>query len=712
MKFSFRAVLLVILLVLILSSVVSLGVSGHLTTRATAKDLTLKILDQTSLVIDREMRGLIQRTNAEGDCAQKLFAAKVLRLDDRAGLVRYFRAVMESSPSLTGIFLGTEPFGESLGLSHLRDDRLIVWELRRNPTTSRLEIREYDVADYPAKPYHVDVNGDAADIRQRPWYIDARVAGRQTWSQAYPFLMASGSGTVPGITCATPLFGESDNFVGVLGLDIRLDRLCDFLRTLQIGVDGYPFVIEVLPDGTHHVIAHPDKDALLRTAKGQSGLASVELVPAEELSDPRVRAFMASVAAAVNAQPKLGTSSVRFLEGETPYLGTYRFLDSPGMPRWLLCSIIPEDEVLARARAASRVAAEIGTGVLLSAVLISILVSGRFSRSLVQLVRETKAVGRFQVEPAKPVFSLLMEVDQLGRATEQMKTSLRSFGRYVPTDLVRQLLASGTEAQLGGSTRVLTIFFCDLANFTGISEMLTPQQLVEQLGEYFRAFTEEVTASGGTVDKFIGDAVMAFWGAPLENPDHAAAACRCALACQNRLAELRKAWKDQGKPLLFARIGINTGPVVVGNIGSDTRLNYTVIGDAVNVASRLEGLNKFYGTSICISDETRRAAGDTVVARPIDRVSVKGKAAPVLAYELLGLVTKTSTDEQRLVEIHGRGLEFYRRREWTAAIAEFEEVLHTRPGDGPATEMLRRCRIFEREPPAADWDGVNHMDSK
>jgi adenylate cyclase len=712
MKVSFRYVLLAILLVLILVTVLSLGISGHVTARATAKDLTLKYLDQTSIAIDREIEGLLHRADAEGDFTRRMIQAKRLPLGDSAAVVEHFRALMGTSPSFTGMFLGTEPSGECIGVSRLRENRELVWELRKSPTTNRLEIREYDPDGFPNKPLRMDPEGHLADSRRRPWYTEARKAGRQTWSPAYPFYMSSGAATVPGVTCATPLYGDGDELEGVLGIDIRLDRFCDFLRTLVVGSAGFPFVVELSSDGSRHVIAHPQSDILLRAAPGREGEAPVELVSARDLSDTRVKAFMEHVPLWLTAENSPGATPLRFVDGGIPYLGTYRVLDGPGLPRWLLCIVIPEDEVLDGARREGHLAIVIGAGVLAAAALISVLVSGRFARSLVLLVRETQAVGRFQLEPRKPIFSLLSEVDHLARATDQMKTSLRSFGKYVPTDLVRQLLASGLEARLGGVNRVLTIFFCDLAGFTTVSESLTPQQLVEQLGEYFEAFTEEVAATGGTVDKFIGDAVMAFWGAPVENPGHATAACRCALACQRRLAELRTRWKEQGKPLLFARIGINTGPVVVGNFGSATRLNYTVIGDAVNVASRLEGLNKFYETSICLSEDTLRAAAGAVAARPIDRVSVKGKSTPVLVYELLGMAANMDDDLRMVVEAHGRGLEHYRRREWEAAIADFEEVLRIRPGDRPATELLRRCRMLQQDPPGPDWDAVNHMTSK
>jgi adenylate cyclase len=708
MKLSFRTMLLVVLLVLVSSTVVTQAVTGYLTSQATAHDLTLKVLDQTSLTIDQQIRGLLLEANHHGTYTRRMLQSREIPFDDRSRLARYLLNFMESFPEITGVFLGTEAHGECLGVSRTDQGTLRVWELRRNPPRNRLEIREYERGDFPDRPLRVDLNGDRADSRQRPWYIDARNAGRQTWSRVYPFMLFSGVTTVPGITCATPLYDDTGKFAGALGIDIRLDKLCDFLQKLQVGERGFPFVVEIRPDGTRSVIAHPDQQILLRTTAGGAG---AELLSPDEIGDRRVTAFMAKVGT-VSETAEAKSTAVRFRAGNSHYLGAYRVLAGPDLPTWLLCTVIPEEEILARARADSRLAAEIGAGILLAAVLISLFASRRFTRTLERLVDETKAVGRFQVEASAPIPTMLAEVDHLARATEQMKASLRSFGKYVPADLVRQLLAGGVEARLGGQNRVLTILFCDLANFTTLSESLSPSQLVEQLGDYFRVLNDEVTASGGTVDKFIGDAVMAFWGAPLNKPDHAAAACRCALICQRRLAELRTIWKRQGKPLLFGRIGINTGPVVVGNIGSEQRLNYTVIGDAVNVASRLEGLNKFYGTSICLSEETFLAANGTVLARPIDRVSVKGKSTPTFVYELIALSSDADADLRRLTELHERGLEHFYRQEWAAAITAFEEVVRIRGEDGPATEMLRRCREFQREPPGPDWNGLRQMESK
>jgi adenylate cyclase len=300
-------------------------------------------------------------------------------------------------------------------------------------------------------------------------------------------------------------------------------------------------------------------------------------------------------------------------------------------------------------------------------------------------------------------------VDRLARAVEETKTSLRSFRKYVPAELVRVLLSSGQEATLGGENRTVAVYYCDLADFTAVSEKLTPTELVKHLSDYFGTFSAQILASGGTVDKYVGDAIMAFWGAPIDHPQPALAACTTALRNQAALKELRQRWQTEGKPELFARIGIHLGEVVVGNIGSEARLNYTVMGDAVNLASRLEGLNKYYGTEILISESVFREVQAAVIARPVDWVSVKGKRQAVLIYEPLGLKGEGS---EELAQLSAQALERYRVRDWAGAVELFEQVLRVRVGDGPARLLINRCRAYQQSPPPPDWVGVHRMETK
>lgn len=289
-----------------------------------------------------------------------------------------------------------------------------------------------------------------------------------------------------------------------------------------------------------------------------------------------------------------------------------------------------------------------------------------------------------------------------------MKTGLRSFQKYVPEELVRSLIESGEEAELGGSRKELTVFFSDIVGFTSISEQLTPDRLVALLAVYLEEMTGEILRSGGTVDKYIGDAIMAFWGAPRSHETPALSACRAALANQARLEALRVRWEQEGLPPLRARIGLHTGEAIVGNFGSPRRLDYTAIGDTVNVASRLEGLNRVYGTEILISKATRRAVGEMMITRPIDRVAVKGRKEGLLVYELLGEVGGPADSEAPLHDRYVEALNLYFEKDWKAAAEGFESAIGDGPNNSAAILMRERCKQLLVNPPSADWDGVFH----
>jgi adenylate cyclase len=289
-----------------------------------------------------------------------------------------------------------------------------------------------------------------------------------------------------------------------------------------------------------------------------------------------------------------------------------------------------------------------------------------------------------------------------------MAGGLAAFRKYIPADLVKTLLSEGVEPRPGGSIRTVTILFADIAGFTGLSERLG-DQIVPLLSGYLDLMSREVSGHAGTIDKFIGDAVMAFWGAPAANADHAVDACRAALASQQALRQSGLS-DDAGRPLKV-RIGINSGAVLVGNIGSEFRLNYTVIGDAVNVASRLEGANKEYGTDIIIGEETRRLAGDRIEVRELDRLTVYGREGGLAIYELLG-IAEGAANPPVWAALYERGLAAYRARDFAGATNLFQQVLAARPADEPARILLARCREFLHSPPGKDWEAANAMKVK
>ena len=286
----------------------------------------------------------------------------------------------------------------------------------------------------------------------------------------------------------------------------------------------------------------------------------------------------------------------------------------------------------------------------------------------------------------------------------------QAFGRYVAPSVVESIIKDPSRLELGGEELETTVLFADLEGFTHFSEAMSPQALIKLLNDYFTPMTRIIMAHRGTLDKYIGDALMALWGAPVPLPDHALRACQAALEMEQAMAELQKTWQARGLPLLVARFGLHTGPVVAGNVGSRERFDYTVLGDTVNLASRLEGVNKVYGTRILLSEETGKQVREHLVLRELDLVQVKGRGQPVAIYELVG--SSSSEGSSAWLAAFAAGLQEYRNREWDQASQAFREVLHLQPEDRPAQVFLERCRVFAATPPPPDWQGVFILESK
>ncbi len=291
------------------------------------------------------------------------------------------------------------------------------------------------------------------------------------------------------------------------------------------------------------------------------------------------------------------------------------------------------------------------------------------------------------------------------RERRERKRIRGMFAKYVPDKVINVLYENPELMNLGGEERELTILFSDLAGFTPFAESLPPSELVEWLNEYLSEMTDIVLAHDGIIDKYEGDLIMAEFGAPLHDPEHALKACRAALAMQKRLAELRAEWKRAGRDPLFARIGISTGRVVLGNMGSRSVHDYTVLGDAVNLASRLEGANKVFGSSIMISEATFEQAARGIVCRELDLLRVKGKRRAVTVYELAAMAEDAPDESRdRVFEAFSEGLAAYRARRWREAGMRFAAALDLDPEDGPSQAYLDRSRHFRDNPPDDDWD--------
>jgi len=305
-----------------------------------------------------------------------------------------------------------------------------------------------------------------------------------------------------------------------------------------------------------------------------------------------------------------------------------------------------------------------------------------------------------------PYGFLLLVIVIYGILVFEESSLFKNFKRYVPADLVIQLINQNITANLGGKQQELTVFFSDISKFTSIVEEMDPEKLIQDLCVYFEGISKIILANNGTIDKYIGDAVMAFWGAPVQMNDHAKKACNAAIAVQNNLHTLFNQWNNQGKAPFLTRIGIHTGTVLVGNLGYKERLNYTVIGDTVNVSSRLESINKIYGTEIIVSENVYKKCPNDFEFRYLDRVSLLGRYHAMNIYELIS--TKDNIDElqKKINEHYEQGLKNYFDKKWLMALKHFNTVIKYRPNDSPSRLMRGRCLLYKDSPPPENWDGV------
>ena len=588
---------------------------------------------------------------------------------DSDALARRFTAVLRANPGFTwvsysdagGAFTGAyrTTAGLRVNQSRIVDGKTVLDEHAVAPDGSWTPFRHDPDTGY--------------DPRTRPFYTLAASARAGVWTPPYVFAGQD----VPGITYAEPLVAGGQ-LRGVFTIDFDLARLSEVVRALHPGRHGT--VVIVADDGV--VLAHPSAPVVAGTGKGAA------LVHVAQLADPAARAAIAA-----------GPDTRGFAFGGTRYLA--RSLAVAGVP-WRIVAFAPEADFTTRLRG------RVGSSLLISLLAVSVaialasLLARRVSRPLISLAAEMAEVGEFRIPEHPHPPSLFKEIELMNGALEKMKNGLRSFARYVPRDLVRAVLGSGRDATLAGELRELTVYFSDLAGFTTLAETMTPDALVKFLGQYFEETSRIIAGEHGTVDKYLGDGIMAFWGAPAPQDDHAVRACAAALGCHRAVRELAARGTK-----LSARIGVATGEVLVGNIGSPERMNYTVMGDVANLASRLEGLNKQYGTELMISEATFAQARDAIVARPVDVVAVKGKQRGVRVYELLALASDRDEAALAIATASTEALDAYLARDFAAAAAAWDRVLALRPADKAASVMRDRALAYAATPPPDDWTGVN-----
>jgi adenylate cyclase len=672
---------------LVLASIIITAVGVHFlwwrTAEANSHTLAATINDQIVSAVEKELNTITTQAAAAHTAIRTLFVQNVLETREADKREFVFLSQLQAQPGISWVAFGW-PDDAFFAAHKLGDLGLEMMEIGKVDGVVKRRVDDYQVVVGDIEFQKRRFENTDYKVTDQEWYKKSIQAEEPSWFEVTAFPI----GIRPSIAYAGPI-DVYQKRQGVLAVIIENTRLAQFLSQLSVGKSGAAFILG--RDGA--AIAAPDADA-----------DEVHMQRHDQPLLPVAQMALREAGAASGEADK--SRRMRMVTAGDGYAVTLTTLAFPG---WTLATVIPEAEFLGPIETTiRRLVVGLAFLVIAAGILSAWLARRVIARPLITVVDELKHVERFELDQVRRHPSHVVELADLSTAIADMAGGLAAFRKYIPADLVRTLLREGVEPRPGGSIRTLTVMFADIAGFTGLSERLG-DQIIPLLSRYLDTMSREVSGHGGTIDKFIGDAVMAFWGAPAANPDHAVDACRAALACQRALRASGFA-DDQGQPVKV-RIGINSGDMLVGNIGSEFRLNYTVIGDAVNVASRLEGANKEYGTEIIIGEETRRLAGNRIHVRELDRLVVYGRAGGLAIYELLDMA-ETGPAPPRWAVLYESALAAYRARDFVRATGLFQEVLAAHGSDRPAQIMLERCREFRQSPPSQDWGATTAMKVK
>jgi class 3 adenylate cyclase/ABC-type nitrate/sulfonate/bicarbonate transport system substrate-binding protein len=533
------------------------------------------------------------------------------------------------------------------------------------------------------------------DIRTLPGYQAAKITS--TLAVTEPTINPDTG--FPILSLRVPIFHGVD-FLGCASANITVDVLSRFLDKHRTSAHSTTLIAD---RSNGKIIAFPNKQKGVRVENGVLKIATLA-----DIDDPDVRE--AHRQHAISGTDRFVFNSPA--NGEELIAALANFPDGFGQP-WQVITLTPVDDFVGTLKATNRLMMVIIIILSIIELFFIFFASRRLSQPVENVSRQLQEIESLHFDAPALRPSNIREIASLESAASLLRTSLKSFSSFVPLDVVRQLVKSGIPLSLGVEPRLLTVFFSDLENFSSHSETLSPADLLVQISTYLEQVSGAISEEGGTVDKFIGDGVMAFWNAPVQRPDHVLRACAGALRAARRMEGVNDTWETEGRPRIRIRIGLHCATVLVGNVGSSTRLSYTALGDGVNVAARLEGINKLFGTTICISDSIYDQVRTGILARPLKRVQVKGRKTEFMIYELLALqatddpeLSARDRDEQ-LSAMTYRASQNFEAGDFAAAERAYRDILKRFPEDSLAQFMLTEC--LERQKMNANDRGLSRI---
>jgi len=571
------------------------------------------IMEKTTDTVIDNTKSFLMPAASLAEISSHIAAAEGRPFHNNNRLERYAIEVMRAFPQIAMISIGDEA-GNFLMPRRLPDGTIASKTIDRtvSPPLTTWKYRNDNLEVVKVETSKTD----RYDPRTRPWYKAAKEARRLCWTDLYIFY----TDKKPGITASYPVVDAKGNFLGVIGCDIEIGTLSLFLKHLTIGNIGLAFIF----NDQQEVVAFLDTTKLVDA--GEDGV--LRPVHIWELGLPRLTT-------AIQQHRRHGQQKLTVESGGYNYIASFTSFPPSFGKAWKVGIIVPEDDFIGEVKKLNQSVLFICLLILIVSSVLIIFFSRRISKPILQIAKETDQIGKFQLEGQLQLESNIYEIQILQEAVKRMKASLRSFTRFAPQQLVQEIVVQGKEAMLGGERREVTVLFADLRNFTRFSEGTDPEGVVHLLNKHFDAMVDIIGEHGGYVVDFMGDNVFAVFGAPEIDPDHASKAVRCAVNMQLIRQRLNAQMAPQGLPALEMGIGINSGSCVVGNMGSQSRIKYGVVGQAVNMAARIESFT--VGGQVLISDLTYRLVQQEVmVAGPLE-VSGKGLRAPLHLWEVRGL---------------------------------------------------------------------------
>lgn len=676
---------------IIIPTVIFISTFTYYKNSAAALEMTNRLVERITDAVIEKTTNYLKPAHVLATITSRLLNDPTVNIGPGSELEDYFISILRAQPQIDFVYYGNED-GDFIDAVWLKEEEPVIlkyiYKESGRPVMTYRYFNEKNEVFNERKTEEI-----LLDPRLRPWYKQAKARMSTCWTDLYVFASTG----KPGITAACPVVTDSGKFMGVVAADITLFGLSNFLNEIKISENSIAFIM----DKRNQFVAYPEPDRIVKVKDGK-------IVPVQvfELNERWITVAARRHQDTGEAKFTFETDGIRNLAFFTP------FPESFGK-EWTIAVLAPEDDFLGPIKRTHKNTLIISGFILLIAIGFGLLFARNMSKPIEKLTAEVLKIKGFELSGKVDVRTYINEIRTMSDAVQSMKTGLQAFGRYVPSELVRQLIESGEEAKPGGRERELTLLFSDITGFTSISEQVPARELMITLSEYLDVMSRVIADEKGTIDKYIGDGVMAFWGAPIPNDEHAGCACRAALKCHRAIDELNNRWQGENKPTFHTRIGLHTGFTIVGNMGSKERLNYSVLGDNVNLANRLEGVNKLYGTRIIISQTTHRYVRNDFILRPLDIIAVLGRTGGVKIYELMGDEGSENTDQLKILAGQFEmAFEFYLKRQWHEALSILESLKENNPHDKPISILQQRCQSYLDEDPGPSWSGIVRLDAK